>query len=399
LRVRYLDLPSEFIDGTLWDTVKKEFKKCRFVLGPEVAKFESKFAKLCQSPYAIGVNSGTDALFLALKALGIGSGDEVITVPNSFIATTGAIMAVDARPVFVDVGLDYNINVELIEPAVTKKTKAILPVHLTGNPANMPTIMEIACENNLYVVEDAAQSVTASIKGKPVGSFGDIGCFSLHPLKNLNVCGDGGAVTTKSKELYEKIKLLRNHGLKNRDEIEFFGYNSRLDTLQAVVANYVMKNLKSIIESRKRNAQLYDYEFKGLSDFITLPPRKEGVRQVFHTYIIQVKNRAELIEYLNEHGVETKIHYPVPIHLQRPCRKLGYKKGDFPVCEEQAESILTLPIHQHLTEKQVYYVTELIKKFYNADGRLISNRLSHNDSSKIEDNRKKLLKTFDNTNL
>ena len=364
MKVKYLDLPKQFKDEALWAALKEQFETCQFILGPEVEEFESNFAKLCQIPYALGVNSGTDALFLAFKALDIGSGDEVITVPNSFIATTGAIVATGARPVFVDVGPDYNIDIELIKPAITHRTKAILPVHLTGNPADMPKIMEIAEENNLYVIEDACQAVKASINGQPVGSFGDVGCFSMHPLKNLNVCGDGGVLTTNSKELYEKIALLRNHGLKNREEVEFFGYNSRLDTIQAAVANHVIKNIKSINEARRRNALIYDRELKELHDFVTLPPRRQGIKQVFHTFIIQVKNRSELVKYLNERGVETKIHYPIPIHLQRPCRELGYKEGDFPVCEKQVESILTLPIHQYLTEEQIYYITDLIKKFY-----------------------------------
>jgi dTDP-4-amino-4,6-dideoxygalactose transaminase len=268
--------------------------------------------------------------------------------------------------VFVDVGPDYNIDVDLIERAITKKTKAILPVHLTGNPAEMHKIVEISQRRNLYVVEDAAQAVGASIDGQSVGSFGDAGCFSLHPLKNLNVCGDGGVLTTSSQEVYNKVKLLRNHGLKNRDEIELFGYNSRLDTIQATIANHVMKNLNYITGSRRSNAQVYDSELKNLYDFITLPPRRDSVYQVYHTYVIQANNRDELAKYLNLYGIETKIHYPIPIHLQRPCRKLDYKMGDFPVCEQQAKSVLTLPVHQHLSEEQLYYVTNLIKKFFKA---------------------------------
>lgn len=364
LQVKYLDLPKQFKDEVLWASLKGQFETCQFIMGPEVEKFEFNFASLCHTKYAIGVNSGTDALFLALKALDIGHGDEVITVPNSFVATVGAIIAAGAIPVFVDVGPDYNINAELIEPAITDRTKAILPVHLTGNPADMIKIMEIAKEYNLFVIEDAAQAVTASINGQPVGSFGDVGCFSLHPLKNLNVCGDGGVLTTKSMEIHEKVKLMRNHGLKNRDEIEFFGYNSRLDTVQASIANYVMNKLQSIIHQRIKNAELYDNELKGLYDFVTLPPRRENVKQVFHTYVIRVKNREELIKYLSKNSVETKIHYPIPIHLQKPCQELGYKKGDFPVCEKQAKEILSLPIHQYLTEEQIYYVAGLIKKFY-----------------------------------
>jgi aminotransferase EvaB len=364
MQVKYLDLPKQFNDEGFWAKLKEQFETCQFILGPELERFESKFAKLCQTPFALGVNSGTDALFLSLKVLGIGLGDEVITVPNSFVATTGAIVAVGATPVFVDVGPDYNMDVDLIERTITPCTKAILPVHFTGNPADMIEIMEISQNHRLYVIEDAAQAVMASINGKRVGSFGDTGCFSLHPLKNLNVCGDGGLITTKSKETYEKINLMRNHGLKNRNEIDFFGYNSRLDTIQASIASYMMEKLGLVTQQRVKNAEIYDNELKELYEFVTLPPRKENVEQVFHTYVIQVQDRPGLMKYLSENGVETKIHYPIPIHLQKPCQKYGYKKGDFPVSERQAEKILSLPIHQHLNEDQIHYVVDLIKKFY-----------------------------------
>lgn len=365
MKVKYLDLPKQFKDAALWREIKKIFETCQFIQGPEVERFESKFANLCGTPYALGLNSGTDAIFLALRALNIGPGDEVITVPNSFVATAGAIIAAGAKPVFVDVAEDYNMDVNRIESAISPRTKAILPVHLTGNPADMVKIMEIAKKKGLSIIEDAAQAIMASINGKPVGSFSDAGCFSLHPLKNLNVCGDGGVLTTKSREIYEKVKFLRNHGLKNRDAIEFFGYNSRLDTIQAVVAEYGMQNLKAIKEKRQKNAQTYDQGLKDLNGFVTLPPRQEKVEQVFHTYVIRVQKRTELIRYLEENGVETKIHYPIPIHLQKPCQELGYKKGDFPVCEKQAEEILSLPIHQYLEEEQLDYVIDRIKKFYN----------------------------------
>lgn len=367
MKVKYLDLQKQFKDEALWVALREQFGICQFVMGPEVEKFEANFARLCQTSFALGVNSGTDAIFLTLKALGIGPGDEVITVPNSFVATTGAIVATGAKPVFVDVCPDYNIDVELIKPAITRRTKAILPVHLTGNPAELPKIMKIARENHLYVIEDAAQAVAASIKGQPVGSFGNVGCFSLHPLKNLNVCGDGGVITTKSEEIYKKVRLLRNHGLKNRDEIELFGYNSRLDTIQALVANYVMNDLDRIIQKRQKNASIYNTELKKLKDFVIIPPlQREGILQVYHTYVIQVEKRADLISYLSAHEVETKIHYPVPIHLQKASQNIGYKKGDFPVCEKQAESILSLPIHQFLTEEQIYCVIDLIRQFYGA---------------------------------
>jgi dTDP-3-amino-2,3,6-trideoxy-4-keto-D-glucose/dTDP-3-amino-3,4,6-trideoxy-alpha-D-glucose/dTDP-2,6-dideoxy-D-kanosamine transaminase len=364
VKVKYLDLPKQFKDEALWHEIKKIFETCQFIQGPEVERFEAKFANICRTPYALGLNSGTDAMFLALKALNIGPGDEVVTVPNSFIATAGAIIAAGAKPVFVDVAADYNIDVNRIAEAITSRTKAILPVHLTGNPADMGKIMEIAKRKNLFVIEDAAQAIMASISGKPVGSFGDAGCFSLHPLKNLNVCGDGGALTTQSQAIYEKVKFLRNHGLKNRDEIEFFGYNSRLDSIQAIVAEYGIKNLKVIQQKRQKNARIYDQGLKNLNEYITIPPRRKNVEQGFHTYVIRVQKRAELIRYLEENGIETKIHYPIPIHLQKPCQALGYQKGDFPSCEKQSAEILSLPIHQHLEEEHLDYVIGRIKNFY-----------------------------------
>jgi len=364
MKVKYLDLQKQFGDEALWAALKKQFQSCMFVMGDEVRQFESAFAKLCQTRFALGVNSGTDAIFFALKALGIGPGDEVITVSNSFIATAGAIIATGARPILVDVASDYNMNPELIESAITPRTKAILPVHLTGNPADMPRITNIAKAHDLYVVEDAAQGVAATIHRQPVGSFGDVGCFSLHPLKNLNVCGDGGVLTTNSKDLYEKIARLRNHGLRNRDEIAFFGYCSRLDTIQAVVALHNLKNLDAVTSKRIRNAKAYDSLLSAMNDDVILPPRRPEMRQVFHTYIVQVREREKLIEHLNANGVETRIHYPIPIHLQEPCREMGLKSGDLLETEKQAERILSLPIHQFLTSEQIEYVAESIKRFY-----------------------------------
>ena len=364
MEVKYLDLPRQFSDEALWQALREQFGRAQFILGENVKAFEARFAELCQTAFALGVNSGADALFLALKALGIGTGDEVITVPNSFVATAGVIVAAGATPVFVDVGADYNIDVNLIEPAITAKTKAILPVHLTGNPADMPRILAIAKRHQLYVIEDAAQAVLAAIDGKVVGSFGDAGCFSLHPLKNLNVGGDGGVLTTNSAEMYEKVSLLRNHGLKNRDEIEFFGYNSRLDTIHATVALHGLKSLAEITEIRRKHARIYDRELQALAEFVTVPPRRDEVYQVFHTYVVQVKRRAELMPYLQEHGVETKIHYPMPIHLQKPCLAMGCKRGDFPVSEQQAAAIVSLPIQQYLTEAQIHYVVARINAFY-----------------------------------
>lgn len=364
MKVPYLDLPRQFGDPAFIKAVQRQFEQCQFILGEEVAQFEAALARLCQTRFALGLNSGTDAIFLALKALNIGPGDEVITVPNSFIATAGAIFAAGATATFVDVGADYNMDPALLEAAITPRTRAIMPVHLTGNPADMPAIVQIAAKGKLAVIEDAAQAVGADIDGKPVGSFGDAGAFSLHPLKNLNVAGDGGALTTNSPEIHERVRLLRNHGLRNRDEIEFFGFNSRLDSIQAAVANCVMKSLGSVVEARRRNAALYDSLLSGLGEFVTIPPRRPGFNQVFHTYIVTVRDRARLIAFLAQRGVETKIHYAVPIHLQKPCRAMGHREGEFPVAERQAGMIISLPIHQHLGESQIRYVCGQVADFY-----------------------------------
>ena len=364
-KVKYVDLPKQAnVEAIISDIRELLLKTGQFTLGQPVTELESKLAKLCKTKYAVGVNSGTDALFLTMKALNIGSRDEVITAPNSFIATAGAIGNAGARPVFVDVNEEYNINADLIEKAITPQTKAVMPVYLTGNPADMPRIMEIANKYNLYVIEDACQAISASIDGQPVGSFGIAGCFSFHPLKNLNVWGDGGIITTDSKELFDKLVLLRNHGLKNRDEVEFFAYNSRLDTLQAIVANQLLNVLDSITDTRIRNAKKYDDALSDMADYITIPPRKSNVKQVYHTYVIQARERNKLGAYLAEKGVETKVHYPLPIHLQQASKYLGYKEGDFPVCEAQAKSIITLPVHQHLTDDQITYVIDNIRGFY-----------------------------------
>ena len=367
MNVPYLNLPRQFADDALWKEIKKLFETCQFIQGPEVERFESAFAELCGSRFALGLNSGTDAIFLALKAFGIGSGDEVITVPNTFVSTVGAIVAADATPVFVDVGPDYNMDANLIEGAITPKTKAIIPVHLTGNMADMREIMEIARKHHLFVLEDAAQAVMASINGQRAGSFGDVGCFSLHPLKNLNVCGDGGVLTTDSEDIRERIKMLRNHGLKNRDEIAFFGYNSRLDTLHAVIGLYGMKRLEEVIQKRITNAALYDQELQGLEEFVVLPRRKPDRIHVYHLYVVQVTDREKLMVFLAENGIETKIHYPLPIHHQKPYRDMGYQCGDLPVCEAQVKRILTLPIHQYLSPEQIIHVAKMIKTFYGVE--------------------------------
>jgi dTDP-4-amino-4,6-dideoxygalactose transaminase len=334
-----------------------------FTLGSALEEFERRFAALCGLPHAIGVSSGTDALALCLVAAGIGHGDEVITTPDTFIATVGAINQVGAKTVFVDCADDYNIDPALIERAITNRTKAILPVHLTGNPADMIAIQKIARRRKLIVIEDACQSIGAAIDGRPVGTFGVAAGFSLHPLKNLNVWGDAGVVVTTSAKFAGKIRLLRNHGMRTRDEIAVLGFNHRMDTLQAVVGNWLIGDTQRVTERRIANAARYDRALASVPQ-ITLPPRRAQFRQVYHTYVVQAERRDALYKYLLQQGVDAKIHYPVPLHLQPGLRHLGYKRGRFPVTERQAKRILSLPVHQHLSDQQLDYVVDTIRAFY-----------------------------------
>jgi len=365
MKVPYLDLPAQFKDNrNIWAAIRKILNNGQFVLGPAVERFEREFAGFCRVKHAVAVANGTDAIFLALKTLGVGEGDEVVTVPNTFLSTVGAIVQAGAVPRLVDVGDDYNIDPGQIEDAVTAKTRAIIPVHLTGNPARMEEINKIARKHKLSVVEDAAQAVDAAIDGKKVGSFGDLAAFSLHPLKNLNTCGDGGVITTDSRELARKLFLWRNHGLKNRDEAAFFAINSRLDSIKAAVAALQIPGISEVTGKRNRLARIYDEGLAGLAPKVVIPPRRDNVRQAFHTYVVQVEERTRLIQYLEEKGIGTKVHYPIPVHLMAAARKYGYRRGDFPVAEAQAGKILSLPVHQHLAEEQVGYVVSCLKDFF-----------------------------------
>lgn len=337
-----------------------------FTLGKAVTEFEQRFAALCQMPHAIGVGSGTDALILSLKMLGIGPSDEVITAANTFIATVGAIAMTGARPVFVDNDAGFTINPKLIEAAITPRTKAILPVHYTGNVANMPAIMEIARKHRLMVVEDACQAISGAYDSKPVGSWGETACFSLHPLKNLNVWGDAGIIVTRSEELNRKLRLFRNHGLVGRDEVEFFGHNSRLDSLQAVIGNRLIEQTQFITRQKIANAGRLDQGLSDLKEFVEVPPRPENIKHVYHLYIVRVKRRDELRVYLKQNGIDARIHYPIPVHLQKAAAHLGYKQGDFPMAENDSRVSITFPAHQHLTNGEIEYMLGKIHAFYRA---------------------------------
>jgi dTDP-3-amino-2,3,6-trideoxy-4-keto-D-glucose/dTDP-3-amino-3,4,6-trideoxy-alpha-D-glucose/dTDP-2,6-dideoxy-D-kanosamine transaminase len=365
MNVPYSYLQRQFTDLDAYlEDIRHVVQSGDFTLGAAVERFEEAFAALTGLPYAVGVGSGTDALILPLRALGVGPGDEVITSPNTFVASAGSIVMAGARPVFVDSNEQYTIDARRIEAAITPRTKAILPVHLTGNPADMPAIMAIADRHGLAVVEDAAQAILASIDGRHVGSWGAAAGFSLHPLKNLNVWGDGGIIVTRSLEMRDKLRLLRNHGMATREAIQVWGGNSRLDSVQAVIALRLMSQVRDITARRIANACRFDEAFADMADVITIPERKPQVCQVFHTYVIRAGDRDRLVGHLLANGVRAKVHYPVPLHLQPAAAGLGYKVGDFPICEADCRSILTLPVHQHLAPEEIDWVAGQVRRFY-----------------------------------
>jgi dTDP-4-amino-4,6-dideoxygalactose transaminase len=320
---------------------------------------------MCRVPFAVAVNSGTDALILALRALGVGPGHEVITPPNSFVASSSCIAALGARPVFVDVRSDYNLDPGQIEAAITSRTRAILPVHLTGRPADMDPIRAIAARHGIKIVEDCAQAVTAEYNGAPVGSMGDFGCFSLHPLKTLSACGDGGIITTSHADLAERLRELRNLGLRTRDDCVTWCGNSRLDTIQAAILLVKLQYLEPWTALRRRGAAMYRRLLARVEQVQT-PDERSYEKAVYHTFVIQAEQRDELKRFLLEHGIETAVHYPVPIHLQSVARELGYGPGSFPITERLAERILSLPIYPELTTDQFQFVSEKIRQFYGA---------------------------------
>ena len=334
-----------------------------YTLGKKVDLVENKFKKITNTKYAVGVGSGTDAIMLSLKSLGIGEGDEVITPSYTFYATVGAIVQSGAKPVFVDIKDDYNINDDLIEKYISKKTKAIVPVHWAGLLCNMKKISRIAKKYNLFVVEDACHAINATRDGYKAGAFSNSACFSLHPLKNINVWGDGGFIVTNSKRMYDNLLLLRNHGLINRDTCKIFARNSRLDTIQAIVADSLLSKLNVITNSRIKNSLYFDRALKNVKEII-IPPRYKNTKQVFHIYVIRAKNRNKLQKYLIKNGIDAKIHYPRPMHLQPAAKYLKYIKGDFPTTEITCNSVISLPVHEFITKTQKDYVIKKIKEFY-----------------------------------
>ncbi len=357
-------LPQQFADvDAILAKVREVVVRGDFTLGRAVDRLEGRIAELCETRHAIGVGSGTDALFLTLKALGIDKGDEVITTPFTFYATIGAIVTAGATPVFADAGLDCNLDPSRIEEKITARTKAILPVHWSGLPCDMGRIGDIANRHGLAVVEDACHAIKGRYKNRATGSLGTAGCFSFHPLKNLNVWGDAGAVTTDDDDLAERLRLLRNHGLAGRNECRVFAYNSRLDTVQAVVADHLLDKLDHITTARIANARRYDECLRGIRG-VVIPDRPADRTQVYHLYVIRCERRDELLRHLVAQEIDAKVHYPVPMHLQPAAAFLNHRRGDFPIAEALAGSVLSLPAHEFVSEAQQRHVANLVRAFY-----------------------------------
>tara|TARA_B100000989_G_scaffold287767_1_gene257709 strand:+ start:1368 stop:2474 length:1107 start_codon:yes stop_codon:yes gene_type:complete len=367
MKVNYNYLAEEFKNPSrIIADWKKLIKSTDFTLGRYIEKFETRFAKYIGAKHCIATNNGTDALILCLKALNIGDGDEVITVCNSFYASAGAIVAVGAKPVFCDSDNRYQICVNDLKKKINRKTKAIMPVHWGGASPNMQEILKIAKEKKIRVVEDACMGIGAKVGNLSPGNFGIINAFSMHPLKSLNVMGDGGVVATNNTKLYSWLLKYRNHGMIDRDNIEFWGVNIRMQPLQAIVALHGLKKLDSVIIKRTKNARFLDKELskKCFKKFIVLPPRPTDFKETYALYMILCTKRDELKAYLEKKGIETKIHYPQPLHLQKPALTMGYKKGDFKNAEYQAKRLLTLPVHQFLTKGQLDHMIKCIYEFY-----------------------------------
>jgi len=365
-KVHFLDLSAQYqtIRDEITGAIQEVLDSNAFVGGPFVEKFEQAFADLCDCDCGVGVNSGTSALWLTLVALGIGPGDEVITVPNSFIATAEAISMCGARPVFVDVvDLTLTMNPELLQTALTPRTKAVVPVHLYGQPADMDPILEFARSHNLHVIEDACQAHGATYKGRPAGSMGIAGCYSFYPGKNLGAYGEAGAVVTNDSVLAEKIRMLRDHGQARRYYHAMIGWNGRMDGLQAAVLSVKLKHLSNWNNARRENASRYDELLAGVGHIIR-PKEMDYARHVYHIYALRTRNRDALRDFLEREGISCMIHYPVPIHLQDAYRSLGLQDGDFPVSERGAREELSLPVYPELGKHQLEYVASRIREFF-----------------------------------
>lgn len=352
---QYLKIKKE-VDSAIQAVIDSS----QFIQGPAVKNFESNSEKYLGAKHAIGCASGTDALQIAMMALDIKPGDEILTTPFTFVATTETIALLGARPVYVDIEpKTFNIDVNRIEEKITGRTKAIMPVHLYGQPAEMDKIMEIAKAKNLYVIEDAAQAMGAEYNGKKACTIGHIGCISFYPSKNLGAFGDAGMITTNDDNLADKIRMIIAHGSKRKYYHEVLGVNSRLDSIQAAILNVKLAHLDEYCEARKIAAEKYNKRFNGIFD---VPYELPGVKHIYHQYSIRVKNRDKMQEFLKEHGIPSMIYYPVPLHLQE-AYKYDYKYGDYPVSEEIAKDIISLPMHTELSDEQINFIADKVIEF------------------------------------
>ena len=368
MQVPFLNLGAQYqaLKHEILPAVEQVLAKGHYVLGPNVAEFEREFAAYCGTSFAVGVNSGSDALVLALRALDIGPADEVITTPFTYIAPAEAIHAVGAKIIFADIDArTFNINAEDVARRITPRTRAIIPVHLFGLVSDPSPLLDLAAERKLYVIEDCAQSVGSVFKGRKAGEFGRMGCFSFYPTKNLGAAGDGGAVVTDDESLARKLRMLRVHGIERRYFHDLHGQNSRLDELQAAILRIKLQRIDAWNNRRREIARRYNDGFAGLPLAL---PGPLGESHVFHVYAVLAERRDALQAFLSERGVPTIIYYPQPLHLQKVYAEVGWKSGDFPVAEETARRILPLPMYPELTDEQVQYVITTVREFHAAAG-------------------------------
>lgn len=369
MKIPMLDLSEQYqtLKEEILQKLDEVMDSSRFILGENVKKLESDIANYSKVKHGVGVGNGSDALHISLLACGINVGDEVITTPFTFFATAGAIARAGAKPVFVDIEEDtFNIDPKKIEEAITEKTKAIIPVHLYGQTADMDSIIEIAKKYNLFVIEDAAQAIGAKYKDRIVGEFGDAACYSFFPTKNLGAYGDAGMIVTNNDDLAEKMRVIRVHGSKPKYYHHILGYNSRLDEIQAAILNVKFKHLDKWIVQRRSIAQKYtDLLNETVKGKVKVPTERAENFHVYHQYTIRTENRDKLQQFLKENGIQTMIYYPLPLHIQPVFKDLGYKEGDFPVAEKAAKEAISLPMYPELKLEHQEYVVEKIKEFFN----------------------------------
>jgi len=364
VHVPLLDLKAQYVNlrYEVLEAVSQVLDSQHCIGGPKVAELEERIAALSNCKFAVGVSSGTDAILNSLMSLDIGDGDEVITTPFTFYATVGCIARAGARPVFVDIERNtYNIDPALLESAVTEKTKAIMPVHLFGQMANMDPIMEVANRHDLVVIEDAAQSITGTYKGRKAGSIGTVGCFSFFPSKNLGAAGDGGMVVTNNEDVYNRLRIMRNHGANPKYYHEFVGGNFRLDPIQATILLIKLPHLDAWSEARRRNAAFYDERFADTN--VEIPHISPNCVSIYNQYLIRIARRDELVDYLREVGVGCEIYYPRPMHMQECFTSLGYREGDFPQAENAAKEVLAIPVYPELTDEMKNFVVNSVLSY------------------------------------